>query len=181
MITVWIDEFTPCLKDAITGEIVHTEVVRIKRKSFLQKYNKKYGWYVNWADLLDEYEVYALVIQGTMDIQGLVAVKKDVMRGATYISWMCASPENNKQLQEKVRYVGVGGHLFAIAMQKSIDYGQQGAVYGFAANEKLLKHYMDKFHANYIGILHKYHFVIDDVYTSKIMEEYTYVWTEEEI
>lgn len=26
MINIWIDEFTPCLKDAITGELVDTEV-----------------------------------------------------------------------------------------------------------------------------------------------------------
>ena len=37
MVNVWIDEFTPCLKDAQTGEIVQTEVVRIVRKSFLKK------------------------------------------------------------------------------------------------------------------------------------------------
>ena len=57
MINVMIDEFTPCLKDAKTGELVQTEVIRIKRKSFLRKYNKKNGWYVNWESLLDENEV----------------------------------------------------------------------------------------------------------------------------
>ena len=36
MVNVWIDEFTPCLKDAYTGELVQTEVIRIKRKSFLR-------------------------------------------------------------------------------------------------------------------------------------------------
>ena len=41
MINVFIDEFTPCLKDAKTGELVETEVVRIRRRSFLRKYNKK--------------------------------------------------------------------------------------------------------------------------------------------
>ena len=39
MINVMIDEFTPCLKDARTGELVQTEVIQIKRKSFLKKYN----------------------------------------------------------------------------------------------------------------------------------------------
>ena len=47
MINVWIDEFTPCLKDMQTGEIVQTEVIRIKRKTFLKKYNENNGWYVN--------------------------------------------------------------------------------------------------------------------------------------
>ena len=34
-IDVWIDDFTPCLKDNLTGEVVNTEVIRIRRKSFL--------------------------------------------------------------------------------------------------------------------------------------------------
>jgi hypothetical protein len=32
MINVWIDEFTPCLKDAKTGELVQTEVIRIRKE-----------------------------------------------------------------------------------------------------------------------------------------------------
>lgn len=39
-IDVWIDDLTPCLKDNSTGELVETEVIRIRRKSFLSKYNK---------------------------------------------------------------------------------------------------------------------------------------------
>lgn len=42
-IDVWIDDFTPCLKDNLTGEVVNTEVVRIRRKSFLSKFNRKSG------------------------------------------------------------------------------------------------------------------------------------------
>lgn len=41
MINVLIDEFTPCLKDARTGELVQTEVIRIKRKSFLKNTIKR--------------------------------------------------------------------------------------------------------------------------------------------
>ena len=40
-ISVYIDGFTPCLKDNATGELIDTEVIRIKRSSFLEKYNKK--------------------------------------------------------------------------------------------------------------------------------------------
>ena len=36
MLTVGIDELTPCLKDNMTGAIIETEVVRIKRISFLK-------------------------------------------------------------------------------------------------------------------------------------------------
>lgn len=48
MLCVEIDELTPCLTDNETGEIVETEVIRVKRKSFLSKYNKETGWYVTW-------------------------------------------------------------------------------------------------------------------------------------
>ena len=36
MIAVEIDELTPCLKDNNTGAILETEVIRIKRASFLK-------------------------------------------------------------------------------------------------------------------------------------------------
>ena len=54
MINVLIDEFTPCLKDTKTGELVQTEVIQVSRKSFLKKYNEKNGWYVNWDELLNK-------------------------------------------------------------------------------------------------------------------------------
>ena len=181
MINVWIDEFTPCLKDTRTGELVQTEVLRIKRKTFLRKYNQRNGWYVNWADLLDEAEIYALVVEGSVDIQGLVALACNPDMGAVYIEWMCASPENNKQIADNVRYLGIGGHLFAIAAQKSIDYGFAGLIYGFAANKELLEHYIEVFNGEFIGMLHPYQFAIDEKNAQKIMEVYDYEWPDEQI
>ena len=34
MISVWIDEMTLCLKDGLTGELIQTEVLRVKRNFF---------------------------------------------------------------------------------------------------------------------------------------------------
>lgn len=181
MINVMIDEFTPCLKDAKTGELVQTEVIRIKRKSFLRKYNKKNGWYVNWESLLNENEIYALVEEGSVDIQGMVAVAKDNDMSALYIAWMCTNPENNKLIADEIKYYGVGGHLFAIAAQKSIEYGFGGFMYGFAADKELLEHYVNVFNGEYIGVLHPYQFAIDEESAAKIMEVYDYEWTDEEI
>lgn len=181
MINVLIDEFTPCLKDARTGELVQTEVIRIRRKSFLRKYNKKNGWYTNWAALADENEIYALVVEGSVDIQGLVAVTRNDDIKALYISWMCASPDNNKQITDTVKYLGVGGHLFAIAAQKSIHFGYDGYMYGFAADKKLLNHYVNTFNGEIIAILHPYQFAIGEQAAKKIMEVYDYEWTDEEI
>jgi hypothetical protein len=181
VINVWIDEFTPCLKDAKTGELVQTEVIRIKRKTFLKKYNKKNGWYVNWDTLSDENEIYALVVEGSVDIQGMVALARDDEMKAIYIAWMCTNPENNKIINDEVKFLGVGGHLFAIAARKSIEYGFDGYMYGYAADKELLEHYVKAFHGEYIGILHPYQFAIDEVNAAKIMEVYDYEWTDEEI
>ena len=41
MITFKIDEIVPCLKELSTGDLYDTEVIRIRRKSILEKYNKK--------------------------------------------------------------------------------------------------------------------------------------------
>lgn len=92
MINVIIDEFTPCLKDAKTGELAQTEVIRIRRKTFLRKYNRKTGWYINWASLITENEIYALVVEGSVDIQGLVAVAPDKNHKCTiYYLVVCKS------------------------------------------------------------------------------------------
>ena len=180
MIYVEIDELTPCLKDCKTGEIVDTEVIRIKRKSFLSKYNKKNGWYVNWASLVDENEIYALVLKGTVDIQGLLAVRYDKNMQATFVSWMVAAPHNNKLIGNEKKFEGVGGHLFAIAVDVSIGYGCDGEFTGFAANEELEKHYCEKFDAVKIHMLHPYQILISEEAGMKIKEVYTYEWTEEE-
>ena len=178
MINVWIDEFTPCLKEFVTGDIVETEVVQVTRKSFLKKYNTKTQWYINWADLLDENEIYALVIKGTTDIQGLIALQKNEDFQAVYITWMCAAPQNNREIVQQVKYLGVGGHLFSIGIDKAIEYGFDGVVTGFAADEELLKHYCNVFGAFPLRALHPFHFMIDEINARKIKEKYTYEWTD---
>lgn len=181
MICVDIDELTPCLKDGNTGALIDTEVVQIIRKSFLTPYNRKNGWYVNWASLLKEYEVYALVIKGTVDIQGLVALKFDKEAQSTFIDWMVSAPWNNLQIVDQKKYIGVGGHLFAIAIDKSVEYGTHGEIYGFAANQKFLSYYVNQLGAEYIGVLHQFHFLIADEASKKIREAYTYDWTDAKI
>ena len=180
-IAVWIDEIVPCLKDNRTGEIVETEVVRIRRKSFLSKYNKKNGWYVNWADLLKENQIYGLVLKGTVDIQGLVAVQPIKDYQAVYITWMCTAPDNNPMFVEEKKYLGVGGHLFAIAGDLSMKEGFGGAITGNAADSKLVEHYCETFGAEHLGLLHPYQFFVDEENAKKIKEVYEYEWTDEEL
>ena len=76
---------------------------------------------------------------------------------------------------------GIGGHLFAIVCDKSVEYGKDGRFYGFAANEKLLEHYINVFNAMPVKRLHPYHFIIDEESADAIRKEYTYEWTDEEV
>ena len=126
-------------------------------------------------------EIYALVLEGSVDIQGLVAVAGDDNAEALRISWMCTSPENNKLITDEPRYSGVGGHLFAIAAHISQEHGYGGYLYGFAANKDLLAHYQAAFNAEHLGIFHPYHFMVDGENARKIKEAYDYEWTDEEI
>ena len=64
MVTVWLDEITPCLKDALTGDLVETEVLQIQRTSFLKKFNQKNGWYINWADPIRILHPNHFIIEG---------------------------------------------------------------------------------------------------------------------
>lgn len=179
MICVEIDELTACLTDATTGERINTEVIRIMRKSMLSNFNKENGWYVSWVELLEESEIYALVIAGTFSIQGLIAVSKDENSCTAFINWAVASPENNKLYSGYKKYLGVGGHLFAIAAEKSVEYGYGGAISGFAANSDLVNYYEKEFHAQLIGRLHPYQIFIDEADAQQIREVYDYEWTEE--
>jgi len=182
MITFTIDTLTPCLKETSTGEIYETEVIRLKRKSFLAKFNKRTGWYVNWSKFEDDVEVYALVLKGTVDVQGLVAVRYDDDAESVYIVWACTAPWNNKYEKDTQLYQGVGGHLLAVAADLSFKQGYKGYIYADALNENIYKHYVKNFHASPIGMKNGlWRFMIRGERTQELMEVYNYEWTEEEL
>ena len=175
-IDILIDDLTSCLKDSETGEIKETVVFKIETKRFLDKYNDKNGWYINWKQIPKEVEVYALALKEDNSIQGLVGIKDDKDANAVYIHWAVVAPHNNKQFADKPKYIGVGGHLFAIAIDKSYSYNHSGVVYGFASNEKVLNHYIEKLDATYLGLLHKFQFAIMEDAAKMIKEVYDYEW-----
>lgn len=84
-------------------------------------------------------------------------------------------------ITDQPKYLGVGGHLFAIAADFSEKRGFGGTLTGFAANEDLVRHYQEKFHAEHIGALHPFQILIDEVNAGKIMEVYEYEWTDDEL
>lgn len=174
MITVEIDKLTPCLIKVETGEIVETTERIVKNPKELKGYNKTTGWYENWSALVRETEVHALYVKGDLRIQGLVALQKDDNTQAVYIAWAVAAPHNNSYKFGKKEYEGVGGHLFAIAVNKSIAYGFDGVCWGIAMDKTLELYYIEKLGGNHIGISHDFQFGIFEKSAKRIKETYTY-------
>lgn len=182
MICVEIDELTPCLRDYITGKRILTKVLKVSRKEFLCKFTKKNGWYIDWAELMDHgSDIYALISEGDADVQGLIALRPVNDYYAVYVDWMVSAPVNNRQICEFPKYIGVGGHLFAIAINKSYEYGFNGVITGCAANENVMRHYIDDFGASYVGMLHPYQILIDEEMALRIKEVYDYEWIDDEL
>lgn len=177
LVNIWVDEIVPCLKETKTEEVKDTVVFRIETRSFLEQFNSRTGWYVNWAEVPKDVEVFAIALKDDIsEIQGLIGLKKDNNAKAAYIHWACTAPHNNKHDNGTQKYVGVGGHLFALACEKSIEWGYGGTVHGFAANEKLLMHYVNVLHAEALCMLHQYQFFIDEHNARKLLEVYNYEW-----
>ena len=182
MITFKIDQLTPCLKSTQTGEFFETEVIRIRRKSFLQKFNKRTGWHINWSEFPEGVEIYALVLKGTVDIQGLAAVEYDEELKAVHMVWACAAPHNNVWEYGRKEYEGVGGHLFAIASELSVQKGYDGVVYGEASDREIYQHYMKQFRAEpLLALNNPYRFALHAETAKKIREVYDYEWKREDL
>jgi len=182
MITFKIDDIVPCLKEVATGDIYDTEVVRIRRKSILEKYNKRTGWYVNWSKFSKETEVYALVLKGTNDIQGLIAVRYDEIAKAVYVKWACTAPHNNIWQFGTQKFAGVGGHLLAIASDLSVNHGYDGFIFGEAMDKDLYNYYCNEFGALPLPRKNNpYRFMLSDMSTAHLREVYSYEWTDDVI
>ena len=156
---IWLDEIVPCLKDTETGAIKETVVFRIESRSFLKNFNEKNGWGIDWIEVPNSVEVFALALKENNEIQGLVGVRNDDGPKAAYLHWACTAPHNNKRLYGSQRYSGVGGHLFAVAL-----------------NKELLNHYIGVLGCSHIGALHPYHFILGPIAAKRLLETYTYEW-----
>ena len=180
MITYYIDEMLPCLKEVATGDIFDTEALPVKRKSVLAKFNQRTGWYINWAKFEKDVEVYALVLKGSFDIQGLIAVQNDDVSKALELRWACVAPENNIWRYGKKRFSGVGGHLFAMAADLSVQRGYEGFLVGEAADQDLFEYYIREYGASPLPPRNNpYRLMFSDKATETIRRIYTYEWTDD--
>ncbi len=177
MICFCIDECTPCLTRVSTGEICKTEVITLKNKTFLKQFNKKTYWYVNWSKFEDDVVIKALVLKGTLDIQGMIAMKDEPTAKAVHVLWGCTAPQNNIWRFGQKEYSGVGGHLFAIAGQYSVDCGYRGFIFGEGMDAKVTEYYIKEFNAEPFEFgypPHPYRIIISENAMKPIMKEYDY-------
>ena len=164
-----IDEFTPCLRDTRTGEIVDTSFTKADAKEITGL--KKQGWLFNWRHpSLKESVIYKLTLQNGEEIQGLIALEAHPRDMAYHISLAESAPHNKGQ--EK-HFEGVGGHLFAIAAKKSYDAGFGGFIFFEAKSQKLADYYSEKFGAVLIRRPHEYSMIIDEEAALKLLDSYT--------
>jgi hypothetical protein len=140
---ITIDELSPCLRKANTGEIVDTTVKAIKptRANFS-------GWEFDWTKPnRDGFTVFALYAKGDNRIQGMVSMKADPSAKAIKIDVVESAPHNNPHnpinVSNAKEYLGVGGHLFAEAARQSKKLGYDGFVF-FQAKTNLIEHYQNE-------------------------------------
>lgn len=173
IINIEFDEFVPCLKDAETGEIFQTEVRELTKSEYL-RFKEADGWNIDWSDIPDGEQVLGVYLKNDTEPQGLIAIRKD--KGGVYLSYASTAPINNKLLNNgKQKFIGVGGHLFAAAIEESVKAGNEtGCIYGYAANQEVLNHYIENFGAVHLPITHEYQFIIDGEAAEQILSKYNF-------
>lgn len=163
-----IDKFTPCLEDTRTGDFVPT----IFEKASKKELSALKGWKFNWLDdEISSAEIYKLHLTGDDTIQGLVAVTDFKRDMAVYVNIAESAPHN---LGKEKQFNGVGGHLFAIAAQVSVEKGYGGFVFMDAKNSELVKHYSQTLGAVLLGRPHPYRMLIDEETAAKLLDIYNF-------
>lgn len=132
-VDIQIDKLTDCLIERETGRILDTNyeerIEPIQKKQFFK-------WKFDWSKTQDNgYTIYELFINGSNVVQGRISLKID--GGVADVDIVETAPHN---YGHNGKYIGVGGHLFAIACQISIEAGCDGVV-AFNSKTDLVDYY----------------------------------------
>lgn len=165
---VEIDKLTPCLENAKTGKIVDTFFSLVSKQELEALKKWKFKWDSND---LNDCEIFKLIIKNDDRIQGLIAIKDVPQDKAVYVKIAESAPCNIGASKE---YKGVGGHLFAIAVLRSIELGYDGFVYMDTKNLRLVSHYTKTLGAKFIGHPHPYRMAIDEIAAKHLIEFYNF-------
>ena len=154
-VDIEIDGLTNCLVSRATGEECDTQYRLISKtitKADAEKL-KAEGWLFDWSiPHSNGYEIYELLIKGSEERQGLIALKHIRDQLYTHVDVVESAPKNRGK---KDKYQGVGAHLFAIACKLSWDVGNEGFVQ-FKAKTDLVKHYRETLNAKNIDAQNMY-------------------------
>lgn len=142
-VNVLIDKLTDCLVERETGRIIDTEyqkrIIPIRPKDYK-------GWKFDWNKTEQNgYSIYELYLKDSKIVEGRISLKID--GGVADVDIVETAPHNYGHTG---KYEGVGGHLFAIACQISLENGCDGFV-AFTAKNKLIDHYEQTLGAQVIG------------------------------
>ena len=166
-IALQIDKLTPCLIERATGKIFNT-VFKLTTNSDVKSLQSK-GWLFDWSNLeVEDANIYKLTLENGEDIQGLIATK--VTTGSVYVALVESAPHN---LGANKKYVGVGGHLFAIAIKLSLKNDFGGFIHFDTKNMELVEHYTKLLGAKHIGGFHEYRMIVDVDEAKIVMDKYT--------
>ena len=132
-VDIQIDKLTDCLIEREFDSIVDTEymerITAIKKKDYT-------GWKFDWSTTQKNgYTIYELFVEDDDTVQGRISLKID--GGVADIDIVESAPHN---YGHNGKYIGVGGHLFAIACQISLEAGCDGVV-AFTSKSDLVEYY----------------------------------------
>ncbi|NCA32131.1 phage minor capsid protein [Adlercreutzia muris] len=168
-IDIEIDELTPCLRRTSDRAIVGTTVEVVKTGSTVLEDGL---WEFDWAAQAGKSDkVLALLADGDDRVQGLAALRDTPEISAVTLDLAESAPWNSKHNKEVKgqEYLGVGGHLFALAVRESYERGYNGFV-AFTAKTKLVDYYAKAFGATRIaGTANMY---IDENAARRLYERY---------
>lgn len=164
-----IDQLTPCLERVSDHVIVDTSFSKASKTELRSLKNWQFQW--NAKDLA-ACEIFKLSVQDDDRIQGLIAIQDMKGSNAVYVQLAESAPHNKHK--DRKEYMGVGGHLFAIAVLRSYELGYDGFVCMDAKNIQLVKHYAEKLGAIHIGHPHPYRMIIDEIAAHKLIQTYNF-------
>lgn len=160
-IDILIDELTDCLVEKSTGETVETEYYS-RTLSIMESEYK--NWKFNWQTTEENgYTIYELFVKGDSTVQGRISLKID--GGLADIDIVETAPHNYGSFG---KYEGIGGHLFAIACQISLESGCDGYV-AFTAKSSLIDYYRSTLGAKVFRGQRMY---IDEVFATRLINKY---------
>lgn len=134
-VDIQIDKLTDCLLSRKTGNIVKTHYKVHAEPIQKEEYKKwRFDWEITQRNGNVIYELY---VENSDVVQGRIALRID--GGVANIDIVETAPHNFGHSGE---YEGVGGHLFAIACQVSIEAGCDGVV-AFDSKSDLVEYYKE--------------------------------------